>query len=54
MLEKITNMDLSCLHILQVKPESYKGSVQKLASKHGVTIRHGEVDMHRDQGIVER
>ena len=30
------------------------GAVSQLLSKHGVSVRRGRVDNHRDQGIVER
>ena len=30
------------------------GSVNDLLSKHDVKIRHGNVNIHRDQGIVKR
>ena len=31
----------------------FMGAVSQLLSKHGVEVRHGRVDIHRDQGIVE-
>ena len=30
------------------------GSVNQLLAKHGVSVRRGRVNIHRDQGIVER
>ena len=30
------------------------GAVNQLLAKHGVSVRRGRVDIHRDQGIVER
>ena len=30
------------------------GAVSQLLAKHGVSVRRGRVDVHRDQGIVER
>ena len=30
------------------------GAVSQLLAKHGVQVRRGRVDIHRDQGIVER
>ena len=30
------------------------GAVSQLLAKHGVSVRRGHVDIHRDQGIVER
>ena len=30
------------------------GSVSQLLAKHSVQVRRGRVDIHRDQGIVER
>ena len=41
--------------ILQVDPGSeFKGVVNKEMERHGVRIRRGNVNVHRDQGIVER
>jgi hypothetical protein len=41
--------------LLQVDPgREFMGSVSHLLTKHGVTVRRGRVDIHRDQGIVER
>ena len=45
---------LSWPQLLQVNPESeFKGALQKLANWHCVIIHHGELSIHRDQGIVE-
>ena len=30
------------------------GAVNRLLEKHNVKVRHGRVDIHRDQAIVER
>ena len=41
--------------LLQVDPgREFMGSVSQLLAKHTVQIRRGWVDIHRDQGIVER
>ncbi|MEW7976220.1 MAG: DDE-type integrase/transposase/recombinase, partial [Candidatus Sedimenticola endophacoides] len=41
--------------LLQVDPgREFMGSVSQLLSKHSVKVRRGRVDIHRDQGIVER
>ena len=32
----------------------FMGSVSQLLAKHSVLVRRGQVDIHRDQGIVER
>ena len=41
--------------ILQVDPgREFMGEVKKEMAKHDVRIRTGNVDVHRDQGIVER
>ena len=41
--------------ILQVDPgRDFMGSVSQLVAKHGVEVRRGRVDIHRDQGVVER
>ena len=41
--------------LLQVDPgREFMGEVSRLLAKHGVSIRRGRVDIHRDQGIVER
>ena len=41
--------------LLQVDPgREFMGAVSQLLVKNGVTIRRGRVDIHRDQGIVER
>ena len=41
--------------LLQVDPgREFMGTVSKLLAKHGVSFRRGRVDVHRDQGIVER
>ena len=40
---------------LQVDPwREFMGSVSQLLAKHSVQVRRGRVDIHRDQGIVER
>ncbi|MEW8333485.1 MAG: DDE-type integrase/transposase/recombinase [Candidatus Thiodiazotropha sp.] len=41
--------------LLQVDPgREFMGSVSQLLAKHSVEVRRGRVDIHRDQGIVER
>ena len=41
--------------LLQVDPgREFMGSVSQLLAKHRVEVRRGRVDIHRDQGIVER
>ena len=41
--------------LLQVDPgKEFMGAVSQLLAKHGVSVRRGRVDVHRDQGIVER
>ena len=41
--------------LLQVDPgREFMGAVSQLLAKHGVSVRRGRVDSHRDQGIVER
>ena len=41
--------------LLQVDPgREFMGAVNQLLAKHNVSIRRGRVDIHRDQGIVER
>lgn len=41
--------------LLQVDPgREFMGAVSQLLAKHRVSIRRGRVDIHRDQGIVER
>ena len=41
--------------LLQVDPgREFMGAVSQLLAKHGVSVRRGRVDVHRDQGIVER
>ena len=41
--------------LLQVDPgHEFMGVVSQLLTKHGVSVRHGHVDIHGDQGIVER
>ena len=41
--------------LLQVDPgREFMGSVSQLLAKHGVEVRRGRVDIHRDQGVVER
>ena len=41
--------------LLQVDPgREFMGAVNQLLAKHNVEVRRGRVDIHRDQGIVER
>ena len=41
--------------LLQVDPgREFMGAVSQLLDKHGVEVRRGRVDIHRDQGVVER
>ena len=41
--------------LLQVDPgREFMGEVSTLLKKHDVSVRRGRVDIHRDQGIVER
>ena len=41
--------------LLQVDPgREFMGAVSQLLAKHSVQVRRGRVDIHRDQGIVER
>ena len=41
--------------LLQVDPgREFMGAVNQLLAKHGVQVRRGRVDIHRDQAIVER
>ena len=41
--------------LLQVDPgREFMGAVSQLLAKHKVKVRRGRVDIHRDQGIVER
>ena len=41
--------------LLQVDSgRDFMGSVIQLLAKHSVQVRYGRVDIHRDQGIVER
>ena len=41
--------------LLQVDPgREFMGAVNQLLAKHKTEVRHGWVDVHRDQGIVER
>ena len=41
--------------LLQVDPgREFMGGVNQLLAKHRVEVRRGRVDIHRDQGIVER
>ena len=40
--------------LLHVDPwREFMGAVSQLLAKHGVEVRRGRVDIHRDQGIVE-
>lgn len=42
-------------NLLQVDPgREFMGAVSHLLSKHDVSVRRGRVNIHRDQGIVER
>ena len=42
-------------NLLQVDTgREFMGSVSQLLAKHSVQVRRGRVDIHRDQGIVER
>ena len=42
-------------HLLQVDPgREFMGAVSQVLAKHGVSVRRGRVDIHRDQCIVER
>ena len=41
--------------LLQVEPgREFMGAVSQVLAKHGVSVRSGRVDIHLDQGIVER
>ena len=41
--------------LLQVDSgRDFMGAVSQLLAKHGVEVRRGRVDIHRDQGVVER
>jgi transposase InsO family protein len=41
--------------LLQVDPgREFMGAVNQALAKHGTEVRRGRVDLHRDQGIVER
>ena len=41
--------------LLQVDTgKEFMGAVSQLLAKHGVSVRRGRVDVHRDQGVVER
>jgi len=41
--------------LLQVDPgREFMGAVNQLLAKHGTEVRRGRVDVHREQGIVER
>ena len=41
--------------LLQVDPgREFMGAAGQLLAKHGVSVRRGRVDIHRDQGVVER
>ena len=42
-------------NLLQVNPgREFMGEVNQVLAKHGVSVRRGRVDIHRDQGVVER
>ena len=46
---------LKWLKLLQVDSgREFMGAVNQLLAKHGVSVRRGRMDNHRDQGIVER
>ena len=55
-LEKIYRRNLlKWPKLLQVNPgREFIGVVSQLLSKHGVSVRCGRLDLHRDQAIVER
>ena len=54
-LSRIYSRELQWPKVLQVDPgREFMGSVNVLMAKHGVEIRRGRVEIHRDQGIVER
>ena len=41
--------------LLQVDPgREFMGTVNQVLAKHNVEVRRGRVDIHRDQGVVER
>ena len=41
--------------LLQVDPgREFMGAVSQLLAKHSVQVRRGRVDIHRDQGVMER
>ena len=53
--QKIYKGPLRWPSILQVNPgREFMGDVKKEMAKHGVRIRIGKLNAHRDQGIVER
>ncbi len=53
--EKIYKGPLKFPNLLQVDPgKEFMGSVNKLMNDKGVRKRRGNVNIHRDQGIVER
>ena len=53
--QKIYKEPLKWLEVLQVDPgREFMGEVTKEMTKHDVRIRRGNVNVHRDQGIVER
>ena len=46
---------LKWLNLLQVDPwREFMGAVNQLLAEHDVEVRRGRVDIHRDQGSVER
>ena len=46
---------LKCANLLQVDPgREFMGAVSQVLAKHGVEVRRGRVDIHRDQGVGER
>ena len=55
-LERIYKQSsLSWPKLLQVDPgREFMGAMNQLLAKHAVSVRRGRVDVHRDQGIVER
>ena len=41
--------------LLQVDPDrEFMGAVTQLMEKHSVRIKRGRIEIHRDQGVVER
>ena len=53
--EKIYKRHLKYPKLLQVDPgREFMGAVTQLMAKHNVTIRRGQPEIHRHQGVVER